>query len=549
MPEKLSAGYYLTNFVYFLDFVSERYEGILNVAEKSFFNEFRALSQDAQRLYVRLYSRKGPLFRTDKLSYEDISDIAMAVAELIERGFVDCGTDCSTNDILALCTRVELLHLHKVNKGISGSILTKVELLAALAEFLEDLKCKQLQDQLRFTLIQPRHLDKLRVYRLLFFGNLHQDMTDFVLHELGVTPFESYEIDHEARFFDDRELLEQTLALYDLSELSRKIIDSGEKKMLLTLCESLPDRNPDLGFRYDRIVNRIARQLERYKCFAEAFELYQHSGSVPARERAARLLHKMGFSDAAAEACQEIFSSPWDEAEYEFAVKFMRQILDKDHPLQSTLPRISSRVQTDELALNPKDDYSVESLVCEWAEEQGFSAYHVENDLFPGLFGLAFWDIIFSPVRGAFFNPFQRAPADLFHSRFVDARAGGFADRFACIKDHDRLASTVIKHYRSKHGIANRFVHWKGLSEELLELALSRIPTTNLVLVFERMMSDFRNNLSGFPDLILFSDHTYQLVEVKGPGDRLQMNQQRWFRFFREKNIPAMVVNVSYPLE
>ena len=42
---------------------------------------------------------------------------------------------------------------------------------------------------------------------------------------------------------------------------------------------------------------------------------------MPARERAARLLHKMGFSDAAAEACQEIFSSPWDEAEYEFAVK------------------------------------------------------------------------------------------------------------------------------------------------------------------------------------------------------------------------------------
>ena len=98
----------------------------------------------------------------------------------------------------------------------------------------------------------------------------------------------------------------------------------------------------------------------------------------------------MGISDAAAKACQEIFNSPWDEAEYEFAVKFMRQILDKDQPLQSTLPRIASRVQTDELVLNPKNDCSVESLVCEWAGEQGFSAYHVENDLFPRLFGLAF---------------------------------------------------------------------------------------------------------------------------------------------------------------
>ena len=162
---------------------------------------------------MRRYSRKGPLFRTDKLSYEDISDIAMAVAELIEKGFVDCGTDCSTNDILALCPRVELLHLYEVNEGISGSILIKVELFAALAECLEDLKGMQLQDQLTFSVIQPRHFNKLRVYRLLFFGDLHQDMTDFVLHALGVTPFESYEIDHEAHFFADRDLLEQTLAL------------------------------------------------------------------------------------------------------------------------------------------------------------------------------------------------------------------------------------------------------------------------------------------------------------------------------------------------
>ena len=544
MPEDLPAGYYLRNFTYLLDFVNERYEETLNVVEKTFSTEFRALTLDAQRLYVRLCSRKGPLFRTDKLSYDDISDIAMAVTELIDEEFADWGGDHDIEAILALCTRADLLDLCRQNETKPSSSLKKDELLAAVTESMRDL---QLRDQLPFSVIQPRRLDELRVFRLLFFGNLHQDMTDFVLHELGVAPFESYEIDHEARFFTDRTLLDETLVLYDLSELTREIIDTGEREALLQLSASLPDRNPDLGHRYDRIVNRIARQLERYEYCAEAFELYQRSGSVPARERSARLLHKMELRDAAIEICQEVLRAPWDAAEYEFSAKFMRRLLDKDHLQQLTLPCIESRVQSDRLILTPQKDCNVEMLVCGWAREQGFSAHYVENALFPGLLGLAFWDIIFSPVRGAFFNPFQRGPADLFQTTFVEARAEHIAERYAYIRDGGKLASIVMKNYRRKHGLANRFVHWEALSKGLLDLALSSIPPEHLIFVFERMMSDFRNNLSGFPDLILFRDDTYQLVEVKGPGDRLQVNQQRWFRYFGEKNIPAMVANVSYP--
>ncbi|MBL6692209.1 MAG: VRR-NUC domain-containing protein, partial [Pseudomonadales bacterium] len=32
----------------------------------------------------------------------------------------------------------------------------------------------------------------------------------------------------------------------------------------------------------------------------------------------------------------------------------------------------------------------------------------------------------------------------------------------------------------------------------------------------------------------------------KGPGDKLQKNQTRWFEFFRQENIPASVANVEY---
>jgi hypothetical protein len=84
------------------------------------------------------------------------------------------------------------------------------------------------------------------------------------------------------------------------------------------------------------------------------------------------------------------------------------------------------------------------------------------------------------------------------------------------------------------------------LSPELIHLALSSIPASDLLAVFRRLLIDLRNNRSGFPDLILFQQGSYQLVEVKGPGDRLQINQERWFRFFTQNNMPASIANVSF---
>ncbi|MBT3900954.1 MAG: VRR-NUC domain-containing protein, partial [Gammaproteobacteria bacterium] len=38
----------------------------------------------------------------------------------------------------------------------------------------------------------------------------------------------------------------------------------------------------------------------------------------------------------------------------------------------------------------------------------------------------------------------------------------------------------------------------------------------------------------------------YQLVEVKGPGDKLQANQIRWIRHFEQVELPFEVVNVQW---
>ena len=41
-------------------------------------------------------------------------------------------------------------------------------------------------------------------------------------------------------------------------------------------------------------------------------------------------------------------------------------------------------------------------------------------------------------------------------------------------------------------------------------------------------------------------ERRYRLIEVKGPGDRLQDNQRRWLSFCGREAIPAAVCRVSW---
>jgi hypothetical protein len=105
----------------------------------------------------------------------------------------------------------------------------------------------------------------------------------------------------------------------------------------------------------------------------------------------------------------------------------------------------------------------------------------------------------------------------------------------------------MLETYSTKQGITNPFVTWPALNEELLTLALDCIPAQDLHIIFERLLLNIREHRSGFPDLVRFypeklpPEQRYEMIEVKGPGDRLQDHQVRWLHFFASKGIAASV--------
>ena len=87
-----------------------------------------------------------------------------------------------------------------------------------------------------------------------------------------------------------------------------------------------------------------------------------------------------------------------------------------------------------------------------------------------------------------------------------------------------------------------------GISLELVELALDCIPAAHLRKWCERILADVRENRTGFPDLIQFwpGQRRYRMIEVKGPGDRLQDNQLRWIDYCLEHGMPVEVCYLQW---
>ncbi|KAG0339586.1 hypothetical protein BG004_006758 [Podila humilis] len=94
-------------------------------------------------------------------------------------------------------------------------------------------------------------------------------------------------------------------------------------------------------------------------------------------------------------------------------------------------------------------DCGVEELALSYYGTLGFKGYHSENSILATLFGLLFWDILFSPQPGVFETFYQTEPLDLRTDAFFLSRQRLIMDRL-----DDIAKSTVVDYSLSKESKA-----------------------------------------------------------------------------------------------
>lgn len=546
MATQLPSLYYLTHFQSVLKWLSTRYSDLLRLDDLRFIADFNALSPDAQALLVRCVIRRHEPLRWSTFQYAEINDHERALSQLVALAWIDANPLLSTTDLLRLAKKDELL------SAPWASHFAKSTSKAQLAKWL---MAQPGQSQQWATWL-PEHSDRVIAFkeqarmdrfRLMFFGNLYQDWSEFVVTDLGHQRFESVMLDaHSRAFHDEREIA----AAHKLHDLGMRIATDENLYPLFDELRKAIDGVPDfLEARRHKRLFQLGAAAERQKDWALASAIYAVCRYPGKTYRAVRVCEKLAEHECA----------------YALATGALGESVrgDERQALMRTLPRLAKKLSLPmppkpiqpaitELALHLAEPPTrgVELSACEALATDTLSVHYVENTLLCGLLGLLFWEVVFAPISGVFFNPYQRGPADLFHPEFATRRTSQI-DRCIEYLNTGSYHDVVLHTWQKKQGLQNPFVVWPALNEALIRQALAIIPAHHLHVIFKRMLDDLRQHSSGLPDLIAFDtssrEPAYRLIEVKSPNDKLQDNQVRWFEFFAMHDMPAQVLHVNWP--
>lgn len=529
----LPKDYYCDHFEQLLVTVHQRYVDLLNPSELKLINNWTQASPDARRLLVRLFLRKGPIFFADHLQYREIENTEAALQELAKLALIEFDPIAYAHEL------IQLLPIQNARILFEAPVAKpkKNELLEFWLDDEQLMHCSEWGVHER--IITLMHYQELRTLQLLYFGNERQTLTEFVLQDIGVARYEQYPLDAQNRLFSSRADIETYQQINDASEEFYLLSLNRDWEKLPALAHQVLTMNPSksIDYRWHRLLNRIGYRLEQCQELELALSCFETNDTPPARERRARIWHKQGLFEQTQQLLESIQQQPKSADE----AVFYRRFVNKNRSalnlakIEVSKPTIAQRSLT-----LPSKQGSVEQQTADTLDD----CLWLENQLPLAVVGLACWSVIFANVDGVWHHPFQSHPTDLYDAEFLSRRMAQYEHIFTLNKTD--LREQIARHWHEKAGINNVFVNWKNLELNWILRCYDALTLHQWHGIFRHLFSDIKQHRSGFPDLFQCNENHYAFIEVKGPGDKLQNNQQAWLQVFRTLNICAYVCHVDY---
>ncbi|XP_010069382.2 fanconi-associated nuclease 1 homolog isoform X1 [Eucalyptus grandis] len=604
---------YQQNFSLLIHEVLIRSSNLFTDDEKLFMESFTSLLDDSQRLFVRLYSRKGPWFRLSNISYPEISDALQAVNELSGKGYVvpfDCAEGLQTDEmmgILRVLTVSELREISCIPKKKGSQNSTKKDLIASALCSYRDGLCPVLPSVLLdkagvCVKISSRAETVFWRAERIFFLNGEQDLSTFLLVDLGAVKYPTYNCTNSEQIFSSRSCLLDYEEAIEVAQLMDESLDQNDADQVLRClriadsCVDLPSENVSrssisgseaafiscftASWVYSKVILLGISYLEREHRYQDAINLLKRLLDCFISDgrrgywtvRLSIDLEHLGFLDESLSVAEDGLLDPWVRAGSRIALQKRVLRLGKP-PRRWKIPRsfeitkwkikevhVQGRPLNCEMGKKSRfygedgEQCGVEQLALQYYANEGgcWSGVHTESGIWLTIFGLLMWDVIFSDVPNVFRTKFQTAPLDLETDGFFLARKGLIETHLQNI--HDGMAEEIlITSWESHLGTACRGVNWDRHSLSELRAAVTCVGGPCLASLCRLLSQDYRSWSSGMPDLLLWRFHgeyrgEAKLVEVKGPNDRLSEQQRAWLFILMECGFNAEVCKVTPPL-
>ncbi|XP_059533921.1 fanconi-associated nuclease 1 isoform X7 [Myotis daubentonii] len=591
--------YYLRSFLVVLAAVFENEDDrtLFEEQEKGIVAKFHQLSDRGQKLYVRLFQRKFGWIKRHKLEYEEIApDLAPVVGELERAGFLQTESELQElPEALELLSAPELRTLAKTLRvGSPGG--QKQQLAEALLRLARQpsvctwgtrapgvgaVILKRAKDLAGPSLRVCRGPRAVFSRALLLFSLTDSpeeedaacggqgQLSTVLLASLGRVAFPRYTVSRRARVFQDRDdLLRYAAAAHLLSDISAAMaagnweeanaLSQGARRdweelkghPSLRHHADLPPflRCFTVGWVYTRILSRAVEVLQRLHLYEEAVQelealLSQKVYCPDSRgrwwDRLALNLHQhLKRLEPAIKCIAEGLADPEVRTGHRLSL-YQRALRLRASPscrryrhLLQQLPEVAVQdvkhvtitgrlcpqlgmgksvfvLEAGGPATPATVLCSVEELALDHYRRSGFDqGIHGEGSTFITLFGLLLWDIIFMDgIADVFRNAYQASPLDLCTDSFFASRRPALEARLRRIHaaPAERLRAWVAATWEAQEGRAAAVVSWDRFAS--LQQA--------------------------------------QLVEVKGPNDRLSHKQMVWLDELQRLGADVEVCHVT----
>ncbi|KAG6420126.1 hypothetical protein SASPL_116645 [Salvia splendens] len=538
--------------------------------EVSLLEAFDSLPDDSKRLFPRLYTRKGPWFRMSSMSYPEIADHNQAIKGLVEAGYL-CSflprNELEEDDLEEALNilnvdelREALLLLNK--KRIHGT--RKQDIINLLLSSNTSGPCFDLRDFILAktgSCVKVSPLAELLVWRAerLFFLNGEQDLSAFLLVDLGIVKYPSYRCIISEPIFPNRSDVLSYEEAIEISQIMVESLDENDMELVLSCTEisvlrmstcSTENTSSTGGSKdsflshfsaswvYSKVVLLGVSFLEREKRYTEAIDLLRQllNTFISDRRRGywtLRLsvdLEHLGRVDDSLQVAEGGLHDPWVHAGSRVALQ--RRVLRLGKPprrwkipsYSNSVNRKIVQVHVQGRPLNGKIGaksifYGEDGERC-GVEELALQYYAGEGGGWKGT-----------------------APLDLGTDSFYETRKSLIEAHLEKIRD-GMAEEMIITTWELHVGTACRGVNWEKHSLADLRVAAKCIGGACLASICRHLAQGYRSWSSGMPDLLLWRLHDCyrgeaKLVEVKGPRDRLSEQQRAWLLVLMGLRLPC----------
>ncbi|KAK9829081.1 hypothetical protein WJX72_003785 [[Myrmecia] bisecta] len=533
-----------TNFLLIADLVREQDGHLLTAEELLLLDAFKALGPVAQSLYLRLFQRRGPWFRVQTLNYSE-----------------------------ALLGGLGLLPRNGRNGRAQLVALAKDALTTPPVPGSEQQAQQVLQELLHLTgpcvrLGRPLAACIRRIQRL-FFLNEGQDLSHFLVTDLGIMRYPSFRVHRTRPVFADRAaLLEYEAALEDAAALDTALeegdVEAAEAALVPALAAIAADKHKEAptsftltasdpfsaAWVFTAMATAGVSLLEKRKQYQEATELLRKllgGACCPGRRgewwvRLSVDTEHLGRVEEALEVAQSALADEW--VKHGDRIALQRRILRLGKPprrwkkppwaglveWEPPVVQIEAQPLPNALGLKSKfpapdgGECGVEELaLLYYASEEGggWQGTHSENGIWHTLFGLLLWDTLFLDVPDVFRTPFQTAPLDLSSLSFYPARKPAIQACLAQIRGGG-APEMLRKCWEAHHGVMCRGINWERHGLEDLVTIAECVGGRGLAAICQLLAEDLAGWSGGMPDLLLWKPGvSMSSEEATVPGDPL----------------------------